>query len=55
MNTPERITKKSSPPVDPEVKVTVKEILQELEYRRQLLGKKIPLSQLERPYKFTLK
>lgn len=53
--TPDAIKKPKSLEVDAEVKQCVRTILQELEFRRQLLGRKIPLSVLERPYRFTLK
>lgn len=59
MQVPEKGPDKPRPPrsreVDPEVKLCVRTILQELEFRRQLLTRKIPLSMLERPYRFTLK
>lgn len=52
---PDPIKKPASRKLEPEAKNAIKTILQELEFRRQLLGKKIPLSVLERPYKFLLK
>lgn len=47
--------KRSSEPIPDEVKKQIMDLFSELELRRQLLSRKIPLQSLEKPFKFTMK
>lgn len=54
MKSPEKIKKPTSK-MDPEVRSILKVLLRDIEVRRQMLSKKVPLSQLETPVKILLK
>lgn len=54
MEKPEKI-KKPSKKMSPEVSQIVQELLRDIETRRQMLNRKIPLSQLEIPTKILIK
>jgi hypothetical protein len=52
---PKKIQKPTEGRLDPMVVSIIQELLKDLEKRRLLLGKKIPLSSLEVPIKFRIK